>query len=486
MATIRANKAYLDHLGLFENKVQLHLGFNAPAKKPTRGMSAGKRSSPWVDLPVRRSGRLRGTKPAGFYIDSETTSTVRFAGPDGVCGGISARDISRELGSTRVIPEVLTLDSTSTTDKHGIAFFDSLRELNANAITTVPISETVMAFAKKISNLDIDCGQTVAKVVPERIYSCAFHPSSSKVVAVAGDKEGHVGFWDVDAVEEAQSVFVYRPHFGVICALQFLPGDASKLWSWSYDCNVRCMDSEKQEFRQMFLLDEHVDGWLQHGCISEGDPNSMFVSTSSGRVKAVDLRLTGPGHRAVQWTLQAHFKKCNTVHACPANSNWLATAALDGSVKVWDVRKVVESSQAYLASFEYRRSINSAFFNLTGTHLLAVTQNNTLCIYPESCWSAGRQKAAAEGEKLLPHDNQTGRWLSTFHGVWNPRAPHAFLVGSMQQPRCLEVYTADGGGRRIGVLRGDCLTSVCSRNCWHPGLDVACGGNSSGRLHIFR
>ena len=45
---------------------------------------------------------------------------------------------------------------------------------------------------------------------------------------------------------------------------------------------------------------------------------------------------------------------------------------------------------------------------------------------------------------LLLHDNQTGRWLSTLHGVWNPREPHAFLVGSMQQPRCMEVYSASG------------------------------------------
>lgn len=58
--------------------------------------------------------------------------------------------------------------------------------------------------------------------------------------------------------------------------------------------------------------------------------------------------------------------------------------------QVWDLRKVGLGQKACLASFEYRRSINSAFFNPTGTHLLAVTQNNTLCIFPETCWVGGR------------------------------------------------------------------------------------------------
>eukprot|EP00667_Euglena_gracilis_P006419 EG_transcript_6478 len=483
MATIEANKAYLEKLGLMDTKAELRLslGFGvATTKKPSKGLPPPKCSSTWSDLPARRSARLLRAKPAGFFVDSETTSTIRFVGPDG--RNVGADEASKESGSTRLIPEVLTLDSSNTTDKHGIAFFESLRDLSVNATNVQPVSLPVMAFAKRVSSLDIDRCQTVAKVVPERIYSCVFHPSSQKVLAVAGDKEGNVGFWAVDAVEDGASVFVYRPHGGVVGALQYMPGDANKLWSWSHDCTIRCMDIEKQEFRQMFALDESLDGWLQFGCISEGDPNSMYLSTSSGRVKAVDVRQTGPGCRAVQWTLPAHLKKCNTVHACPANPNWLATAALDGSVKVWDLRKVGLGQKACLASFEYRRSINSAFFNPTGTHLLAVTQNNTLCIFPESCWVGGR----AEGGKVLPHDNQTGRWLSTFHGVWNPRVPHAFLVGSMQQPRCMEVYSTDGGGRRIGVLRGECLNSVCSRNCWHPNLDIICGGNSSGRLHIFR
>ncbi len=37
----------------------------------------------------------------------------------------------------------------------------------------------------------------VAKVVPQRIFSAAVHPSDSKILAFAGDKWGCLGIWDV-------------------------------------------------------------------------------------------------------------------------------------------------------------------------------------------------------------------------------------------------------------------------------------------------
>lgn len=37
----------------------------------------------------------------------------------------------------------------------------------------------------------------VAKVVPNRIFSMAIHPSEDMVLAVAGGKWGKLGFWNV-------------------------------------------------------------------------------------------------------------------------------------------------------------------------------------------------------------------------------------------------------------------------------------------------
>jgi hypothetical protein len=486
---MRANKEFLEQLGLHSSKA----GFSASLSNKvntnsSRSLDTKKRATVTVGGPslARRSARLGGLKPSGFYVLSESSSEIRFGGAAGTAP-VAAGDVAAQ-DSSRLIPEVLTLDSTSTTDRDGAAFLTSLTALNPAAAPGDAVPPESMQIAAVVSGWGIDPGRGVAKVVPGRILSTAFHPSAAKVVAVAGDTDGHVGFWDVDtdADSGAPAVVQFRPHTNGVGALQFAPGDPMKLWSWSYDGRVTCMDAGRLEFRRMFAVDEADHGWVQHGCISEADPNSVYLSTSRGLVMAVDARSCGLDHRTPVWQFAAHgTKKCNTVHPCPTDGHLLATAGLDGAVRVWDTRRLGKAPAA-VATFQYKRSINSAFFNPTGTHLLAVTQNNALCLYPRTSWAAAAAAAPDTEPSELPHDNQTGRFLSTFHGMWSPRAPHAFLVGSMQQPRCLEVYSAERRGVRIGVLRGGALASVCSRNCWHPSLDMVCGGNSSGRLHLFR
>jgi hypothetical protein len=87
--------------------------------------------------------------------------------------------------------------------------------------------------------------------------------------------------------------------------------------------------------------------------------------------------------------------------------------------------------------------------------------------------------------KRVRHDNRTGRWLSTFMAQWHPTAD-IFVVGSMKQPRCIELY--DDNGNQLRAIQGDALTAVASRCCFHPSQDklIVVGGNSSGRMTVLR
>ena len=49
-------------------------------------------------------------------------------------------------------------------------------------------------YSKGIRNLTVT---NCAKVCKSRICSIAVHPSVSKTIAAFGDKQGHVGIWDV-------------------------------------------------------------------------------------------------------------------------------------------------------------------------------------------------------------------------------------------------------------------------------------------------
>lgn len=85
--------------------------------------------------------------------------------------------------------------------------------------------------------------------------------------------------------------------------------------------------------------------------------------------------------------------------------------------------------------------------------------------------------------KRVPHDNKTGRWLSTFMARWHPSLD-IFVVGSMQQPRAIEVFDRDG--QVLRHIQGSALTAVASRCCFHPSPEklVVVGGNSSGRIVV--
>ena len=49
----------------------------------------------------------------------------------------------------------------------------------------------------------------IAKVVPQRIFSVAFHPSETKPIVFAGDKWGRLGVWDVVSPNRISSFVLF-------------------------------------------------------------------------------------------------------------------------------------------------------------------------------------------------------------------------------------------------------------------------------------
>lgn len=179
-----------------------------------------------------------------------------------------------------------------------------------------------------------------------------------------------------------------------------------------------------------------------------------------------------------------HFILTTSLHP---TGNALATAGLDCTVNIWDIRKMKSSKSSPIASQYSTKSINSAFFSPSGKHLLTTTMSDTLDIISDAHLVEGRIEKPTH---RIRHNNRTGRWLATFMAQWHPSSSSGddlFVVGSMQQPRTLQIFDANEG-ELLRDLRGDALTSVVSRCCFHPSTSklVAAGGNSSGRVTIAR
>lgn len=158
-----------------------------------------------------------------------------------------------------------------------------------------------------------------------------------------------------------------------------------------------------------------------------------------------------------------------------------------GVIELYDLRKLAKNASALKTIDHHKKSINAAYFSLDGNFLLSVSQDDTVKVVADYLTDAMETGT-------LRHDNFTGRWLSTFRPTFDPKSPSSFLLGSMSRPREMNVFALERTEKKsknveirtAATLRGDALSSVCSRNAFHPTLDMIAGGNSSGRIHLFR
>eukprot|EP00934_Nitzschia_sp_Nitz4_P006647 Nitzschia sp. Nitz4//scaffold65_size103378//75241//77143//NITZ4_004477-RA/size103378-augustus-gene-0.88-mRNA-1//-1//CDS//3329556273//6637//frame0 len=370
---------------------------------------------------------------------------------------------------------------------------------NGSPTSVLSASALNQDSADLVQKLSADKEEWVAKVTPDRIYSVAAHPSPHKLLACAGDKNGYVGIWDVDSTtdEEQPLVHRFRLHSKSVCTLEWISPDA--LLSASYDGTVRKWNLQAQHWEEIFATYSDSDSyyaeelgfgmdsgrlfWHQHVSLDprfrgSSDP-CLFVATSIGTAFHVDLR-SNPRQR-ITWNKSLSDKKINTLSLHP-NGTTLASAGNDGTIQLWDIRRFGKAkTREPFATQQVGKSVNSAFFSPTGGSLLSTTQANKLDLINEAHLAKGLMKPT----KSIPHNNLTGRWLSTFMARWHPTRD-IFVSGSMAKPRQVEVFNEQG--LKMKGISGAAMTAVASRCCFHPSHSklTIVGGNSSGRMVVVR
>jgi len=271
--------------------------------------------------------------------------------------------------------------------------------------------------------------------------------------------------------------------------------------SASYDGSIRKLNVETGKFEQIFAtydssdsryanelgygLDKGYNYWLQYVTADpryQGSSNpSLFLSTSWGEAMHVDLRASE--NQRITFKEELSEKKINSLSLHP-DGYTLASAGLDCTVNLWDIRKFgsrTKKTVKAIASQSVGRSVNSAFFSPSGNSLLTTSMADRLDLIDDAQLQNGKLKPT----KSIRHNNQTGRWLTTFMARWHPQLD-IFVSGSMKQPRCIESF--DSKGNLIRAVTGESLSSVMSRCCYHPSSEklAMIGGNSSGRVVVIR
>ena len=336
------------------------------------------------------------------------------------------------------------------------------------------------------SNLDIREEHHVLKVVPNRIYSVAFAPINSTVIAWCGEKWGRLGAWRPFVEDPENASIMLTPHSRAISSIACPPSHPHLVFTSSYDQSVRVLDAERGVCLEALLWDT-----LMTYCVVEDGGQIVWASSNDGEVVRVDRRESGGarGEKAGDSSgtasyhapqgVKLHERTVGSVDLHP-DGRTILTASLDGTACLWDVRRWPMGKAARskpLASFAHDQGVSSAFFSPSGNRFVSTSHDDHLRV-----WEGG--VAAKDPPSVsIPHNNHTGRWLSNFRTVWDPRDDSTLLIGAMGT-REIEAFSATSG-RRIAHRRSDYLTAVPTLNCVHPVLPYVVSGTASGRLHLW-
>ncbi|KAI6840580.1 DNA damage-binding protein [Hortaea werneckii] len=349
------------------------------------------------------------------------------------------------------------------------------------------------------------------KITPERIYSLGFHPNQEKALVFAGDKLGNLGLFDAsqtapqevkqeadDADEDGDAddefepaISTFKVHTRTISAFQFAPNDANALYTASYDSSIRKLDLEKGQAIEVYAPeDKAADAAVSGVEISRTDPNMLHFTTLDGAFGIHDLRT--PAHETVE-SLQLSEKKIGGFSLHPAHPHIVATASLDRTMKIWDLRKISgkhDSRSPHLVGEHLSKlSVSHANFNSAG-QVATASYDDTVKIYDFSSagtWSPNQtlSEEAMEPATIIPHNNQTGRWVTILRAQWQMQPQDGiqrFCIGNMN--RFVDVYTSKG--QQLAQLGGEGITAVPAVAKLHDSMDWIAAGTASGKLCLWQ
>ncbi|KAH8167604.1 hypothetical protein CIB48_g643 [Xylaria polymorpha] len=324
---------------------------------------------------------------------------------------------------------------------------------------------------------------------------------NDKPIVLAGDKKGTLGFFDgsqktPDYPEDDDEDFdvplpqigAFEVHNRTITSIKIPMFDQNSVITSSYDSSIRCLDLPTQVSTQLWAPEADEDE-LGISCIdiSPEAKDTIIFSTLEGSLGRIDRRSKS---KAEIWGLTDN--KIGGFSLNPLLPHLLATASLDRTLKIWDLRMMQGKGDlrhpALLGEHTSRLSVSHASWSRAG-HIATSSYDDTVKIYDYSSaakWKPGHDIPDKEMKPMvsIPHNNQTGRWVTILKPQWqtNPAdGVQKFVIANMN--RFVDVF--DEHGTQLAQLDGDGITAVPAVAEFHPVRNWVAGGNGSGKLTLW-
>ncbi|KAK9268968.1 hypothetical protein L1049_000735 [Liquidambar formosana] len=438
----------------------------SPEKKP-------KTQTPIV---IRRSLRTRGMPPDfsdanGPKDDivepplSKTPKSPSRSKPSPrVLGPLSMRDVYSGAASDQTLIEtIMGVSKKSQLNSNDLQLNGLMEEFDGK-YEVKGEGNGIVVGSIDLRSLTLE-PENIARVMPGKILNMRFFPSNNVNMIVAGNKFGNVAFWDVNAGKKGgDGIYLYHPHTGPISGISIQPFSLSKIFTCCYDGFIRLMDAEKEVFDLVYSSDETIYSLCQR----PNDMKCLYFGEGHGGLNIWDERA---GKSSTSWML--HESRINSIDFNSENPNIMATSSSDGTACIWDLRSIDTDKPKTLKMVSHKRAVHSAYFSPSGSCLATTSFDNTVGILGGVNF---------EDVSMIEHNNQTGRWISSFRGIWGWDDSHVF-IGNMK--RGVDVLSTV---RRttIMTLQSEHISAIPCRFDAHPyKVGMLAGATSGGQVYMW-
>ncbi|XP_078540596.1 DNA damage-binding protein 2 [Lissotriton helveticus] len=307
-----------------------------------------------------------------------------------------------------------------------------------------------------------------------RVTCLEWHPTHPSTVAV-GSKGGDIILWDYAVLNK--TCFVQGKGAGdFIGGMKFSPRHTAKLFTASGDGTLSLQDLSSQSQQQILSRtpacghDHHnVCFWYCSVDVS-GSSHTLVTGDNVGNV----LLLSTDGSKI--WDIKLHKKKVTHVEFNPRCDWLLATASVDQTVKIWDLRNM-KDKKSFLYDLPHEKPVNSAYFSpVDGAKLLTTDQHNEIRVYSSSDWS--------KPQHVIAHPHRHFQHLTSIKATWHPRY-ELILAGRYPDPkfpgyidgelRTIDVFDGNSG-EMVSQLHDSNTNGIISLNQFNPMGDTLASG----------
>lgn len=505
-ANIARNKELLRKLNLTELANEFGKSENGSHRPKPKSKPKAKSKSPSVKveketvLPLRRSRRIAGVKVDDSAANKEL---------DKLEDEKLEKERLKELESVRLSDDLKlseVISDTSVLNKLGKSF--SMGDFYDEIKTRPLANKTDEQAREELDKLELyePYHPNQIMLTTARMTTIEFHPSNKKKIVFGGDTNGMLGIWSVDDDDEDDEPAITRfnPHRKNIARIAVRPEVGEEVVSCSYDGSMRTMDLAKNISKSIVEFD---DQWGYASGISDFkfiDKNVGYLTTLGGEFAIYDLR-EGLVRRESTQVYRLHDKKIGYFSVCPTDDKLIASASLDRTMRIWDLRMITdqkwtdyENSKGpqCVAAYRSRLSVSCTDWNQHGDIVCngyddsirvfhmdkgkGILHNISTLVKPEK----GEVAENLEPDITLKHNCQSGRWVSILKSRWqsNPRdGVEKFVIANMK--RNFDIYNREGV--MLAHFGDERMTSVPAVCTFHPTENWVVGGNSSGKTFLL-